>query len=59
VINAGQSPARLQRPMAVAVIGGIHELVLQALEQDRAAALPELAGVAGHLLRAAVQAPAS
>jgi len=59
VINAGQSPARLQRPTAVAVIGGIHELVLQALEQDRAAALPELAGVAGRLLRAAVQAPAS
>lgn len=59
VINAGQSPARLHRPMAVAVIGGIHELVLHALELDRATALPELAMLAGRLLRAAVLAPAS
>lgn len=59
VINAGQGPARLERAMAVAVIGGIHELVLRALEQDRAAALSELAPTAGRLLRAAVLAPAS
>jgi hypothetical protein len=41
--------------MALAVVGGIHELVLQALEQDRAHALSELAGPAGRLLRAVVR----
>ena len=59
VINANPGPARLERAMAVAVIGGIHELVLQALEQDRAASLPELVPTAGRLLRAAVLAPSS
>ena len=58
-INANPGPARLERAMAVAVIGGIHELVLQALEQDRAASLPELVPTAGRLLRAAVLAPSS
>jgi hypothetical protein len=41
--------------MALAVVGGIHELVLQALEQDRGHALSELAGPAGRLLRAVVR----
>ena len=59
VINAGRGPARLERPMALAVVGGIHELVLQALEQDRAASLPALVPTAGRLLRAAVLAPSS
>ena len=54
VINAGHAPVRLERPMALAVVGGIHELVLQALEQDRGHALSELAGPAGRLLRAVV-----
>ena len=54
VINAGHAPLRLERPMALAVVGGIHELVLQALEQDRGHTLSELAGPAGRLLRAVV-----
>ena len=59
VINAGQASVRLERSLALAVVGGIHELVLQALEQDRAASLPELAAPAGRLLRAVVLAPSS
>lgn len=59
VINAGQAAIRLERAMALAVIGGIHELVLHALEQDRAAELPALAAPAGRLLRAVVLAPSS
>lgn len=55
VINAGRGPARLEPPMALAVVGGIHELVLQALEQGRGHALSELAGPAGRLLRAVVR----
>lgn len=55
VINAGRGPARLERPMALAVVGGIHELVLQAIEQDRAQALPDLSAAAGRLLLAVVQ----
>lgn len=58
VINAGRSPELLERPMALAVVGGIHELVLQALEQDRGTDLSELAGPAGRLLRAVVLARA-
>ena len=59
VINAGRGPARLERPMALAVIGGIHELVLQAIEQDRTQALPDLSAAAGRLLLAVVQARAA
>ena len=55
VINAGREPARLERPMALAVVGGIHELVLQAIEQDRTQALPDLSAAAGRLLLAVVQ----
>jgi AcrR family transcriptional regulator len=58
VINAGRLPELLERPMALAVVGGIHELVLQALEQDRGTDLSELAGPAGRLLRAVVLARA-
>ncbi|MBK7509132.1 MAG: TetR/AcrR family transcriptional regulator [Comamonadaceae bacterium] len=59
VINAGREPARLERPMALAVVGGIHELVLQAIEQDRAQALPDLSAAAGRLLLAVVQGRAA
>jgi len=59
VINAGRADARLERPMALAVVGGIHELVLQAIEQDRAQALPDLSAAAGRLLLAVVQARAA
>ena len=59
VINAGREPVRLERPMALAVVGGIHELVLQAIEQDRAQALPDLSAAAGRLLLAVVQGRAA
>lgn len=56
VINAGQATPVLDDDMAMAVVGGIHELVLQAIEQERlAAALPELADLTGRLVRAVVQ----
>jgi AcrR family transcriptional regulator len=55
VINARQPAPVLEHGMAIAVVGGIHELVLQAIERERVDALPELAGQAGRLLRAVVQ----
>lgn len=42
--------------MAMAVVGGINELVLQAIEQDRAEALHTLVEPASALLRAAIAA---
>lgn len=53
VVNAGQPRPVLTSDMAMAVVGGVHELVLQAIEQERVAELPELATLAGQLLRAA------
>jgi AcrR family transcriptional regulator len=55
VVNEASGRARkapLTQDMAVAVIGGINELVLQAIEQGRAGQLAELAGPAGELVRA-------
>jgi AcrR family transcriptional regulator len=55
VVNAGSDRTRktpLTQEMAVAVIGGINELVLQAIEQGRAGQLEQLAGPAGELVRA-------
>ena len=43
--------------MAMAVVGGINELVLQAIEQDQVARLGELVAPASALLRAAVTPP--
>jgi hypothetical protein len=59
VINARQDPPVLEQDMAMAVVGGIHELVLQAIELERVGALPELAGQAGRLVRAVVQGRAA
>lgn len=59
VVNARQPAPVLARDMAMAVVGGIHELVLQAIEQERVDALPELAGQAGRLVRAVVQGRAA
>ena len=57
VINACQSTPMLDDDMAMALVGGIHELVLQAIEQERlVAALPELASLTGRLVRAVVHA---
>jgi AcrR family transcriptional regulator len=46
----------LQPAMAMAVVGGINELVLQAIEQDRVSDLQELVAPASALLRAAISA---
>ena len=59
VVNARQPAPVLARDMAMAVVGGIHELVLQAIEQERVDALPELAGQAGRLVRAVVHGRAA
>lgn len=58
VVNAGSGRPRkapMSKEMAVAVIGGINELVLQAIEQGRAGQLEQLAGPAGALVRAAAK----
>jgi AcrR family transcriptional regulator len=47
----------LHGAMAMAVVGGINELVLQAIEQDQVARLGELVAPASALLRAAVTPP--
>ena len=49
-------PVLLDSAMAMAVVGGINELVLQAIEQDQVAQLAELVAPASALLRAAVTA---
>ena len=48
--------APLQPTMAMAVVGGINEMVLQSIEQGRAAKLQELVEPASALLRAAISA---
>jgi AcrR family transcriptional regulator len=48
--GSGHKPA-LTEEMAVAVVGGINELVLRAIEQGRAEQLEQLAGPAGQLVR--------
>ncbi len=52
VINTRHGPPALEPDMAMAVVGGIHELVLQAIERGHVDALPELAGQAARLVRA-------
>lgn len=57
VVNgAAGRRAPLTEAMAVAAIGGINELVLQAIERGRAGQLEQLAGPAGDLVRAVTQA---
>lgn len=46
--------ARLLNTMAVAIVGGINELVLQAIEEDRVDRLAELSRPAAHLVRAVI-----
>lgn len=56
VVNA--DPAHHERPLppvlAVGIVGGINELVLQAIENHRVAQLPELADQAAALVRAVI-----
>ena len=56
VVNQPASGPVLHSAMAMAVVGGINELVLQAIEQDQVARLGELVAPASALLRAAVTA---
>jgi AcrR family transcriptional regulator len=53
VVNGADAGRKtpLTQEMAVAAIGGINELVLQAIEQGRAGQLEQLAGPAGQLVR--------
>lgn len=55
VVNRRRSPPLLDRDMAMAVVGGVHELALQLIEQDRVDELPALAARTCRLLRAVVQ----
>ena len=59
VVNQPSSGPVLHSAMAMAVVGGINELVLQAIEQDQVARLGELVAPASALLLAAVVAGAS
>ena len=51
-----QNPVLMHKARARAVVGGINELVLQAIAQDRVAQLADLVAPAGALLRAVVTA---
>ncbi len=57
-VNDEHENMALSPDMAVAAVGGIHELVLQAIERDQVAALTELATSAARLVRAVVTKPA-
>jgi AcrR family transcriptional regulator len=52
VIHAGPDRQTLSADMAMAVVGGVNELVLQAIEQDRVQDLPSIAATASALVRA-------
>lgn len=52
VINQSPATSGLRPEMALAVVGGINELILLAIEQDRVAELAEIAGTGASLLRA-------
>jgi len=58
VVN-GSTPAPrvLSAHMAMAIVGGINEMVLQCIEQDRTERLGELVGPAAELVRAVTGAP--
>ncbi|GAB3478157.1 TetR/AcrR family transcriptional regulator [Polaromonas eurypsychrophila] len=62
VINRGQGSARREPPlsagMAMAIVGGINELILEYIEQDKVAALNDLVLPASQLVRAVTHAHA-
>jgi AcrR family transcriptional regulator len=51
VVNAGRAE-KLSPQLAMAVVGGIHELVLQAIEDGKVTELPELTKTATRLVKA-------
>ena len=53
VVNA-DGRQHLSNDMAVAIVGGINELVLQAIEQDRVSVLHELVAPSSQLVRAGI-----
>lgn len=56
VINAAEGSSILTNDMAVAVVGGVNELVLQLIEQDRIQDMQSIATTTGTLIRAVVGA---
>jgi AcrR family transcriptional regulator len=53
LVNAGTAPHAPMTPeLVMALIGGMHELVLQAIEEGRVEALPQLTATATQLLKA-------
>jgi len=60
VVNGGETGRKRATPlpagMAMAVVGGINELVLEYIEQDRVAELAKLVGPASQLVRAVTHA---
>jgi len=44
----------LAAPFAMAIVGAINELILQAIEEDRVARLPEMTGTAAQIARAVI-----
>ncbi len=57
VINAGRSSGGLSQDMATAIVGGINELVLQAIEQGQGGQLQALVGPSSLLVRAVAEMP--
>ena len=57
-VNGGSRRKPLTPELAVAVVGGINELVLRAIEQGRVENLRELTGVSLRLLRAVIRGSA-
>lgn len=54
VVNGGHPTTRLTPELAMAVVGGIHELVLQAIEQGEVEQLEQLTPTAASLVKAVV-----
>jgi AcrR family transcriptional regulator len=54
VVNDGSRADPLAPQMALAIVGGVNELILQAIEQGRAAQLIELSGAAARLARSVI-----
>ncbi|WP_227494264.1 TetR/AcrR family transcriptional regulator [Ramlibacter pallidus] len=52
VVNGGRGGGHVSPQMAMAVVGGIHELVLQAIEDGKAEELPQLTQTAAELVKA-------
>ncbi|MBA3771897.1 MAG: TetR/AcrR family transcriptional regulator [Ramlibacter sp.] len=62
VVNGGEAGRKRKAPlspgMAMAVVGGINELILEYIEQDRVVQLLDLVGPCSQLLRAVTEAGA-